>query len=84
MEIQNPCTKIEENIDIKCVHRAHNNFLLHIIPYFALVSGHIGGNLLVDNLVALDVVKISATYSDLDAPPRRPGPQVGVVNFRLR
>ncbi len=37
-----------------------------------------------DNLVPLDMVKISATYSDLDAPHRRPGPRVGVVNFRLR
>ncbi len=42
------------------------------------------GNLLVDNLVALDMVKLSATYSDLDAPPRRSGPQLGVVNLRLR
>ncbi len=55
-------------------------------PYYSLLcTGHIrGNNLVVDNLVVRDTVKLSATYSDLDAPPRRPGPQVGVVHLRLR
>jgi len=81
LETQNPCTKIEENIDIKCCIE----LITFSTPYYSLLcTGHIGGNLLADNLVALDMVKRSATYSDLDAPPRRPGPQVGVVNLRLR